>query len=62
METGLEAVAPAPISSYAALDTLIRHFANRAAYPALTEIVIAGHSAGGQVVQRYAVTNQVETD
>ena len=52
---GAPAVAPAPISSFSALDALLAHFADRKLYPALTEVVLAGHSAGAQVVQRYAV-------
>jgi pimeloyl-ACP methyl ester carboxylesterase len=57
---GAPAVAPAPISSFAALDALLAHFADRKLYPALAEVVLAGHSAGAQVVQRYAVAGQGE--
>lgn len=47
---------PGHISSYAALDQIIKHLGNRTLFPALKEIVIAGHSGGGQVVQRFALT------
>ncbi len=47
---------PGHISSYAALDQIIKHLGNRTLFPALKEIVIAGHSGGGQVVQRLALT------
>ncbi|OWT54267.1 hypothetical protein [Candidimonas nitroreducens] len=57
---GAPAVAPAPISSFAALDALLEHFADRKLYPALVEVVLAGHSAGAQVVQRYAVAGRGE--
>ncbi len=33
---------------------MIAHFADRARYPALARIVLAGHSGGAQIVQRYA--------
>ena len=46
---------PAPISSFAALDALLKHFADRRLYPSLKTIVVMGHSAGAQLVQRYAV-------
>ncbi len=52
---GAPALTPAPISSFSALDALLTHFANRALYPSLSTIVIMGHSAGAQYVQRYAV-------
>lgn len=44
------------ISSYGALDQIIKHLGNRQLFPALKEIVVAGHSGGGQVVQRFALT------
>ncbi|MGE7958970.1 alpha/beta hydrolase [Pseudomonas sp. NPDC089530] len=46
---------PRPISSYAALDAIITRLGDRQRFPALTEIVIAGHSGGAQVVQRFAL-------
>ncbi len=49
---------PAPISSFAALDALLRHFADRRLYPSLKSIVVMGHSAGAQLVQRYAVAGR----
>ncbi|MDO4233806.1 alpha/beta hydrolase [Pseudomonas sp.] len=53
---GEPSTGPGHISSYAALDQIIKHLGNRALFPALKEIVIAGHSGGGQVVQRFALT------
>ncbi|WP_241302828.1 alpha/beta hydrolase [Burkholderia stabilis] len=46
---------PGPVSSFAALDALLAHFADRSLYPALTTVVVIGHSAGAQLLQRYAV-------
>lgn len=54
-EGGENALGPAPISSYAALDAIVAHLADRALFPNLREIVIAGHSGGAQVAQRYAI-------
>ncbi|HEX4014843.1 MAG TPA: hypothetical protein VHX17_13280 [Candidatus Cybelea sp.] len=52
---GSEAVAPAPISSYSVFDAMIARLSDRARFPKMREIVIAGHSAGGQIVDRYAI-------
>jgi hypothetical protein len=57
---GSDAVGPAAISSYEAIDVLIRTLANRAVLPDLTTIVLAGFSGGGQLVQRYAAVGQGE--
>jgi len=57
---GEPARSPAPISSFSAMDALLEHFTDRTLYPALTEVVLAGHSAGAQIVQRYAVAGQAE--
>lgn len=46
---------PGPVSSFAALDALLAHFADRSLYPSLTTVVVIGHSAGAQLLQRYAV-------
>jgi pimeloyl-ACP methyl ester carboxylesterase len=54
-EGGDNALGPAPISSYAALDAVVAHLADRTRFPNLHEIVIAGHSGGAQVAQRYAI-------
>lgn len=48
------------VSSYAVIDDLVQTVANQAKFPNLTEIVIAGHSAGGQLTQRYAAGNRLD--
>ena len=53
---GEASTGPGQISSYGALDQIIKHLGNRKLFPALKEIVVAGHSGGGQVVQRFALT------
>jgi hypothetical protein len=52
---GSDARGPAPLSSFDVLDALVAQLADRAHYPALREIVIAGHSGGAQVAHRYAI-------
>ncbi|WP_321913211.1 hypothetical protein [Paraburkholderia sp. J11-2] len=52
---GADARGPAPLSSFDALDALVAQLADRSRYPALREIVIAGHSGGAQVAHRYAI-------
>jgi hypothetical protein len=42
------------ISSYAALDTILARLDVPGRFPKLTDIAVTGHSAGGQVVHRYA--------
>jgi pimeloyl-ACP methyl ester carboxylesterase len=41
------------------MDELVRRLADKKTFPNLTRIVIAGHSAGGQLANRYAMANQV---
>jgi pimeloyl-ACP methyl ester carboxylesterase len=52
---GSPAIAPAPLSTYDVFDAMVRRLSARARFPNMREIVIVGHSAGGQIVQRYAV-------
>jgi pimeloyl-ACP methyl ester carboxylesterase len=41
------------------MDEILRKLANKKVFPNLKNIVIAGHSAGGQFVTRYEMTNKV---
>jgi len=47
------------LTSFDFIDELVRKLADKGVFPNLTKIVIAGHSAGGQVVTRYAMANKV---
>ncbi|MBX3586851.1 MAG: hypothetical protein KF796_09400 [Ramlibacter sp.] len=47
------------LSSFTVIDDLIRKFADATAYPNVTQIVVAGHSAGAQMYSRYAAFNTV---
>jgi pimeloyl-ACP methyl ester carboxylesterase len=47
------------VTSFDCMDQILRKLANRRTFPNLKAIVVAGHSAGGQFVDRYAMANQV---
>ena len=49
------------ITSFDFLDELVRKLADKRMFPNLTKIVLAGHSAGGQVATRYEMVNKVHT-
>ena len=54
---------PTPrVSSYAAVDRIVEKFLDAALFPAIREIVVTGHSAGGQVVHRYAASSTVQDE
>ena len=59
-EGGDPAVGPAPASSFDALDAILARLADQRLFPNLKQVVIAGHSGGGQVVQRYAIAGKGE--
>lgn len=46
--------------SFDLVDNLVYELANKKVFPNLTTIVVAGHSAGGQFVDRYAMSNKVD--
>lgn len=48
------------VYSYDVMDRILELFNDVARFPNLKEIVVAGHSAGGQYVQRYAAFNRAE--
>lgn len=45
-------------SSFDAIDAILMLLANRQLFPNLRRVVLAGHSGGGQVMQRYAVVGR----
>ena len=57
---GEAALTPAPISGFTAIDAILTRLADRRTFPALDVVVLAGFSAGGQTVQRYAVVGNGE--
>jgi hypothetical protein len=59
-EGGENATGPAAISSFDAIDAVLAQLADRMLFPDLAQVVLAGHSGGGQVLQRYAVVGRGE--
>lgn len=59
-EGGDAALAPNPLSSFDALDAILAKLSDRRIFPNLKQVVIAGHSGGGQVAQRYAIAGKGE--
>jgi hypothetical protein len=57
-KTGYDAHGPAPISSFSVIDTIFARLADKTLFPSLKLVVLAGHSAGGQLVQRYAAVGR----
>ncbi len=47
------------LNSYDFMDDVLRKLAKKETFPNLKQIVVAGHSAGGQYVTRYEMANQV---
>jgi pimeloyl-ACP methyl ester carboxylesterase len=52
---GEPALGPVPLSSFEAVDAVLARLADRTIFPNLVQVVVAGHSAGGQLVQRYII-------
>lgn len=48
------------LSAYSAIDTILARLGNRTRFPRLSRIVVTGHSAGAQLVHRFAATSGVE--
>lgn len=55
-----EAAQNGKVFSYDVMDRILECFNDAARFPDLKEVVVAGHSAGGQYVQRYAASNAME--
>jgi hypothetical protein len=48
----------AAVSSYEAIDVIFAKLTDRTVFPNLKTVILAGHSAGGQFVQRYATVGR----
>ena len=57
-QAGGDALDPAPVSSFEALDAVMARLADRALLPDLATVVIAGHSGGAQLAQRYTAAGR----
>jgi pimeloyl-ACP methyl ester carboxylesterase len=47
------------LTSFDFVDEILKKLANKRMFPNMSEIVVAGHSAGGQFVARYQMANKV---
>lgn len=52
---------PEQVTSFAVVDNIMERLADRSNFPQLLQIVVAGHSAGGQFVNRYAAGSPVHS-
>src|SRR5580704_3719178 len=59
-ESGAESTGPISVSAYEVIDAIMAHLSGRRLFPNLKTIVLAGHSGGGQAMQRYAVVGGAE--
>lgn len=50
---------PPGVSSFEALDAAVAWFSNKTVFPNINTIIVAGHSLGAQMVQRYALIGAV---
>jgi hypothetical protein len=57
--SGGAATSDPKLTSFELADQVLRKLANKEVFPNLKLIVVAGHSAGGQFVERYAMANTV---
>ncbi len=57
--SGGSAASDPGLSSFDFVDAILKKLANKATFPNLGAIIVAGHSAGGQFVARYQMANRV---
>ena len=57
---GENAKGPFPLSSFEVIDAIVAKLADRSHFPNLERIVIAAHSGGAQIIQRYAVVGRAD--
>ena len=57
--TGGPSVADEKLTTFDMVDDILRKLARKDVFPNLKTIVVAGHSAGGQFVNRYEMSNRV---
>jgi len=57
--SGGPSLTSANVTSFDFLDEILRKVARKDVFPNVRSIVVVGHSAGGQVVNRYEMANQV---
>jgi pimeloyl-ACP methyl ester carboxylesterase len=57
-ENGDSAIMPHGLSSFTVMDHILATLADKARFPHLTWVTVAGHSAGGRFTQRYAAVGR----
>ena len=57
--SGGSAAGDEKVTSFDFMDEIVRRVAQKEVFPNLKKIIVAGHSAGGQFVIRYEMTNRV---
>src|SRR5271165_4386444 len=57
--SGGPAIGHSEVTAFDFMDEILRELARKTVFPNLKAIVVAGHSAGGQFVTRYQMSNQV---
>ena len=57
--SGGPSISHPPVTSFDFLDAILRKVARKELFPNVRAIVVSGHSAGGQVVNRYEMSNQM---
>lgn len=50
------------ISSFHVLDEIVNYYKDQNTFPNMKEVVVAAHSMGAQLVQRYAAISDVKSD
>ncbi|KAH7040965.1 uncharacterized protein B0I36DRAFT_344618 [Microdochium trichocladiopsis] len=50
------------VSSFAVLDQIVQYFGNLERFPNMRQIIVAGHSLGGQTVQRYVAVGKTRQE
>ncbi len=60
--SGGPALSDNKVDSFLFMDEILRKLANKEVFPNLRQIVVAGHSAGGQFVTRYQMANKVNDE
>jgi pimeloyl-ACP methyl ester carboxylesterase len=58
--SGGAAISDPTLTSFDFMDEILRRLADRKVFPNLANIIVAGHSAGGQFVSRYEMANRVQ--
>jgi hypothetical protein len=61
-EGEISATRDGQVSSYDIVDAMLRTLLDSARFPALTDVIVAGHSAGGQFVNRFAAGSPVQDE